>query len=92
MTTPSQAIEVEVVEIDGAAPSPKFEPREDAPRRQPWQLNWRGRALKLDSRWWPLWVLLGAVAVVLLLTVGLVLGVLFVIFGILRGIIRALFR
>ena len=33
-----------------------------------------------------------SVAVVLLLTVGLVLGVLFVIFSILRGIIRALFR
>ncbi len=96
MTPPPQSIEVEVevevVEIDGAAPPPKFETLEGAPRRQPWQMNWQGRALKLDSRWWPLWVLLGAVAVVLLLTVGLALGIVFVIFRILRGLIRALFR
>lgn len=92
MTTPSQAIEVEVVEIDGAAPPARFETPEVSAPRQSWQANWQGRALKLDSRWWPLWVLLGAVAVVLLLTVGLVLGIVFMIFRILRGLIRAVVR
>ena len=91
MTTPSQAIEVEVVEIDGAAPPAKFETPEASAPRSSWQMDWQGRARKLDSRWWPLWVLLGAVAVVLLLTVGLVLGIIFVIFRILRGLIRAIF-
>ena len=92
MTTPSQAIEVEVVEIDGAAPPAKMDRPEDASPPPSWQMNWQGRARKLDRRWWPLWVLLGTVAVVLLLTVGLVLGIIFVIFRILRGLIRALIR
>ena len=89
MTQESQAIEVEVVEIDGAAPPAKVEPQEQAPRQ--WQ-NWQGRIRTLDSRWWPLWVLLGGIAVVLMLTVGLVIGFVFVIFRILGGILRALFR
>jgi hypothetical protein len=93
MTTPSQAIEVEVVEIDGTAPPAKFEKAaEPSAARQSWQMNWQGRVRKLDSRWWPLWVLLGTVAVALLLTVGLVLGIVFVIFRILRGLIRAIVR
>jgi sensor domain CHASE-containing protein len=93
MTTPSQAIEVEVVEIDGAAPPAKFDKAAEASApRQSWQMNWQGRVRKLDSRWWPLWVLLGVVAVTLLLTVGLVLGIVFVVFRILRGLVRAIVR
>ena len=89
MTNEPQAIEVEVVEIDGAAPPAKVEHQEQAP--QQWQ-NWQGRIRKLDSRWWPLWVLLGAIGVVLLLTVGLVIGIVFVIVQILGTILRAIFR
>ena len=89
MTQEPQAIEVEVVEIDGAAPPARVDPKKQAPRQ--WQ-HWQGRIRKLDSRWWPLWVLLGAIGVVLLLTVGLVLGIVFVIFRILSAILRAIFR
>lgn len=89
MTQESQAIEVEVVEIDGAAPPAKVEPQEQAPRQ--WQ-NWQGRIRTLDARWWPLWVLLGAIGVVLLLTVGLVIGIVFVILQILGALLRAIFR
>ena len=88
MTQESQAIEVEVIEIDGAAPPAKVDRQEQAPRQ--WQ-NWQGRIRKLDSRWWPLWVLLGAIGVVLLLTLGLVLGIVFVIFRILSAILQAIF-
>jgi len=95
MTTQSQAIEVEVVEIDGIAPVAKFDSQQEAPQPRPswqdWQ-NWQGRIRKLDSRWWPLWVLLGVIAVGLLLTVGLFLGIIFVIFRILSGFLRAIFR
>lgn len=92
MTNEPQAIEVEVVEIDGAAPPVKVEPREEAPRQRPdWQ-NWQGRVRTLDARWWPLWVLLGVIAVVLLLTVGVVVGIVLVIFRILRGLVRAVIR
>lgn len=91
MTTESQAIEVEVVEIDRTTPPAKFDRREDRPPRRPWQ-NWQGQVRTLDSRWWPLWLVLGAIAILLMLTVGLFLGIIFLIFRILRGILRAIFR
>lgn len=92
MTNESQAIEVEVVEIDGAAPPVKFETPEEAPRqRQDWQ-QWQGRIRTLDSRWWPLWIFLGVIAVALLLTVGVVVGIVFMIFRVLSGLVRAIFR
>ena len=89
-----QAIEVEVVEIDGITPVPQPEVRADSPPRQPWNdwQNWQGQVRRLDSRWWPLWVLLGAVVVFLLLTVGVFLGIVFLILRTLRGILRAVFR
>lgn len=94
---PQQAteIEVEVVEVDGVAPAP---PRESGgPRPAPggtWQdwRHWQGKARTLDSRWWPLWVLLGIVALVLALTVGLVAGVLFLIVRLCVRLLRALLR
>jgi hypothetical protein len=92
MTDQSQAIEVEVVEIDGAAPIQKFERHEQASSKQaqPWK-NWQGRFFgKLDRRWWPLWIFLGVILLVLLLTVGVVLGVIVLIFKILRGMIRTI--
>lgn len=85
MTQTTQQIEVEVVEIDGVAPTIHGAP--PAPAAQSWQ----GRIRMLDARWWPLWVLLGAIAIALLLTVGLVIAVIFVIFRILNAIGRALF-
>lgn len=95
MTAEPQAIEVEVVEIDGAAPLAMTGRREEFPRppQEPppvWQ-HWQGRIRTLDARWWPLWVALGLVAVVLLLTVGLVIGVVYVIFRIIGSILRAIF-
>lgn len=95
-TTEPNAIEVEVVEIDGAAPPAKFERTEDVPQRQrvdwqDWQ-SWQGRVRTLDSRWWPVWGFLGVIAVFLLLTVGLVVGMVFLIFRILTGLVRAISR
>ena len=91
MTNESQAIEVEVLEIDGAVPAVRAETQSEPQSQQPWR-NWQGRVRQLDGRWWPLWVFLGAIAVVLLLTVGLVLGMVFLIFRIVSGILRAIFR
>lgn len=79
-------IEAEVLEIDGSPPPAGREP--DPPRPEdPWKAM-RGKVLRLDRRWWPLWVLLGIVAVVLLLTVGLVAAVVLVVLRILGGIVR----
>jgi hypothetical protein len=86
----TQAIEVEVVEVDGVIQPTRPEPANEARPQQDWR-QWQGRVRTLDSRWWPLWVLLGLILVVLMLTVGVVVLVIFVIFRILFGIKRALF-
>lgn len=89
-----EAIEVEVVEIDGITPAARPEVQADSPPRQSWSnwQSWQGQVRRLDSRWWPLWVLLGAVAVLLLLTVGVFLGIIFLIIRIIRGILHSIFR
>lgn len=94
MTQEPQAIEVEVVEIDGTTPPAKSKLRDESPPRQQWQdwQNWQGQVRKLDARWWPLWVVLGTVAVLLLLTIGVIVGILLVCVRIVSGILRAIFR
>ncbi|MBC8127575.1 MAG: hypothetical protein H8M99_10595 [Gloeobacteraceae cyanobacterium ES-bin-144] len=90
MTKEATEIEVEVVEIDGVAPPTRVE--KDAQPRGDWQdwRQWHGRVSRLDSRWWPLWVILGIIVLALLLTVGLVFGVIFVVVRLCLRIIRAI--
>ena len=87
------AIEVEVLEIDGVAPMvPQVRAGEGVPPEQerPTWRGWQGRLATLDSRWWPLWVVLGSIALVIALTVGLVVGVIFLIFRLILKIVRAI--
>lgn len=56
-----------------------------------WQ-QWRGQVQRLDSRWWPLWVILGIILLALLLTVGLVVGVVVLLLRLCIGIVRAILR
>lgn len=87
MSEETQTIEVEVVEVDGVVPSAKVEPQAtDSPQRP-----WRGAVRKLDRRWMPVWILLGAIAFVFVVVVGIVVGIGVVIFRILRGIVRLVF-
>jgi hypothetical protein len=95
MSQQATEIEVEVVEIDGVAPAvTQAWASEPAQQRGDWQdwRKWQGRVRKLDSRWWPLWVFLGVIAVALVLTVGLVIGVIFLILRVLANLVRAIFR
>jgi len=89
------AIEVEVLEIDGVAPMVPQVCAADGPppedERPTWR-GWQGRLATLDSRWWPLWVLLGSTALVIALTVGLIGGVIFLIFRSVLKILRAILR
>lgn len=87
-----QTVEVEVLAIDGVTPVTRSAQDRTSAPGPPWQQDIRSRILRLDSRWWPLWVVLGAIAVFLLLTVGVVVGVVYVGFRILSGIIRAIIR
>ncbi len=90
-TQESQASEVEVLEIDGVVSPAKIDTESDRSQRIPWE-NWQGRVRQLDSRWWPVWVFLGIIALVLMLTVGIVLGAIFLVFSIIRGFLRMLLR
>jgi hypothetical protein len=87
-------IEVEVVEIDGLAPTTPQVQTEETRSAGDWQdwRQWQGKVRTLDSRWWPLWAFLGIIAVFLLLTIGLVIGVIFVIIRLISKILRAIFR
>ena len=92
MTKEATEIEVEVVEIDGLAPvAPQTRAGETSRARGDWQdwRQWQGKVRTLDSRWWPLWVFLGIIALFLLLTVGLVLAVVFLIVRVCLKVIRA---
>jgi len=86
-------VEVEVTEIDGVthqADGPAVEPKpKPVPTTRPrgWA-EWSGRVRTLDSRWWPLWVVLGIIGVVLALTVGLVIAAIYLTFRIIFGVFR----
>ena len=85
-----ETIEAEVIEIDGVEP-PKAEKSEKR-TESPWsRAGMQGRVLKLDRRWWPLWLLLGVVAVILAATVGVVLGICYTIFAVIRRVLRGIF-
>ncbi|MCW1923220.1 hypothetical protein OKA05_11705 [Luteolibacter arcticus] len=81
-------IEAEVLEIDGSPPPTPNDP-EHTRRQDPWQAM-RGRVVNLDRRWWPLWVLLGIVALGLILTVGVVIGAVVIVLKIVGGVLRFL--
>ncbi|MES2982373.1 MAG: hypothetical protein V4727_08675 [Verrucomicrobiota bacterium] len=86
-------IEAEVVEIDGVAvePRPEVEPTNgQQSRRVDWQ-SWQGKIRVLDKRWMPLWIVLGVIAFILLVTVGLLIAVLGFMFWMVKAILRAVF-
>lgn len=96
MSGSEQTIEAEVVEIDGVAVVPK-PVREESAKGAPW-VRWgslQGQVKRLDMRWWPLWLVLGFVALVVLVAAGMVAAVVFVTYwmikGLLTGIAKLLF-
>ena len=90
MRESDQVIEAEVVEIDGLPVAPRAVHEEKS--RDTWR-NWRGlqgRVMKLDSRWWPLWLLLGAVVLVLVVAIGMCVAVLFAFYLVVKYCLLAL--
>lgn len=92
MTQESQTIEVEVVASESSIPSTQPEIPEDPTYRRPQWKNWPGQVRQLNSRWWPLWILLGIIGIGLLLTIGVVFALIFLIFRFFRNFLRAIFR
>ncbi|MBK1827192.1 hypothetical protein [Haloferula rosea] len=80
-----ETLEAEVIEIDGKAP----EPAENRSSSESYSERARQMVFQLDRRWWPLWLVLGVVAVALLLTVGVVVGVFFLIVTMVKRILLA---
>lgn len=92
MKPATREIEAEVVEIDGrpvVAPTHDPAPTHAHGNRQDWR-QWQGRIRRIDSRWWPLWVVLGAVVVTVALALAAVLAVIWSIGWILRQFLRTL--
>jgi len=77
-------IEAEVVEIDGVAVEPRPVREEKGSAWKGWS-GWQGRVKRLDARWWPLWAVLGFIALVVAVSVGMVVAVLFVAYRIFMG-------
>lgn len=83
-------IEAEVLEIDGAPPPvPQRQEQQENERSRSWKAL-QGKVLRLDRRWWPLWVLLGIVAFVVIMLVGSVVALLMGVAKVLGGILRFL--
>ena len=87
-------IEVEVVEIDGVETVSTKPLDEEILPSHGWQARrqWSGRIGHLNTRWWPLWVILGIVALALFLTAGVAIGAIFLIVGVLVKLLRAILR
>ena len=86
-----QIIEAEVVEIDGVAVEPR-PARREAPRtrgRVDWT-TWQGRVKRLDARWWPLWLVLGAIVLAIAVAVGMCFAVVFVAWRIFKGLLNGI--
>ena len=90
-------LEAEVVEIDGVAVDPKTMREKSAgrpkgPQRAPWAQwgTWQGQMKRLDARWWPLWVVLGFIVLVLVVAVGMVALVCYVTWRVTLGLLNAL--
>ncbi|MEM1085959.1 MAG: hypothetical protein AAGI48_17755 [Verrucomicrobiota bacterium] len=85
-----ETIEAEVIEIDGVAP-PKGDGGETEASGERRGSRVRIPEIRLDRRWWPLWLVLGVLAVALAATVGVVFGAIYLVYSLIRGLIRALF-
>jgi hypothetical protein len=94
MADPEPVIEVEVVAIDGCTVPPGHTESNQSARGparwMDWQQPIQTRIRTLNLRWWPLWLLLGIIALVLILTLGVVLAILVLLAKAVRGIFLAL--
>jgi len=97
------AIEVEVLEIDGAAPPPPKDPAgasdrgtddDDSPSGHTWTnwQRWPGQVRTLHPFWWPVLIVGGGIALAVILTLGVCAAVLVVIWRIVRALLRTLFE
>lgn len=87
-------LEAEVVSIDGVTvPEPgrdPAKPRMDIPFRIPAWVTWQGTIKRLDPKWMPLWIVLGAVTLVAVVAIGMVAAIFGACFFLIRAILGIL--
>ncbi len=86
MSQAEQTIEAEVVEIDGVAVEPRPFPKQTKGREWNSWGSWQGRVKKLDARWWPLWLVLGSIVLVLVVAVGMCAAVVWIAYKLTIGL------
>ncbi len=91
MIPEQQTIEAEVVEIDGVTVQPLHtdDPCQQQRTWSDWR-GWEGRIRQLDTRWWPLWVMLGFFALVLIVAVGMCAAVLLAAYKVCKVLVMLL--
>jgi hypothetical protein len=82
-----ETIEADVLEIDGSPP-PAPQVRDAEPQPEPAWKSMRGKVLRLDRRWWPLWVLLGLIAFAFVAVIGVIFGAFLIVAKIIGAILR----
>lgn len=85
-----ETIEAEVIEIDGVTPPEGHQAEPEGPGPSGGR-RMQIPVIRLDRRWWPLWLVLGILAVALMATVGVVVGAVYLVYRVVRGLFQALF-
>lgn len=94
MSKDAGEIEVEVVELENRPPASdhgRNHTQASAQGRQAWP-QWRGRLRRIDTKWWPLWVIPGLGVLILLAAASLLIGALLAFFLCVRHLLRLIFR
>jgi hypothetical protein len=94
MTQETREIEVEVVEVENTVPATRVEPAPESPPGGDWRewRQWQGRVRRIDTRWWPLWVIPGIIVLGLAAVAGAAIGLVVLVFVLVRALIRMLLR
>jgi len=93
MSHEEPTIEAEVVEIDGISIQSEI-PHQERSRgssepHSAWR-SWQGKVKAVDARWWPLWLILGFLLLIIVVAIGMCAAVIGFIYWICKSLIRGL--
>ena len=91
MNSEETTIEAEVVEIDDVSMDssiPRRQGSQESSRTQKAWGSWQGKVKNLDAHWWPLWLVLGFLLLVIVVAVGMCAAVLGVIYWVIKSVVR----
>lgn len=88
MSGKESILEAEVIEIDGIAARGEPEPVRSSSWRS--AAHWQGRIKTFDKRWWPLWIILGLLVLILAVSIGLCIFVLLAALKVMRVLLQGI--